>query len=90
MHDSFDGLRSMIGRKVIVDADFCAVIALVEHCKNPDQLGRGFADEERNQAECHNELCVIISDVEIRALLRDDAASEIDSNFNFPIPLRVA
>ena len=48
MQDSFDGLRSMIGRNVIVDAGLSDAIAFVEHCRNPDQLERGFSGDERN------------------------------------------
>ena len=72
MQDSFDGLRSMIGRNVIVDADLSDVIAFVEHCRNSDQLERGFSGDERNQAQCQSKLCMAILDVEIRVVLRDD------------------
>ena len=40
MHDSSEGLRSIIGRKSIEQVDPFEEAALVEHCKNPDQLGR--------------------------------------------------
>ena len=73
MQDSFDGLRSMIGKNVIVDADLSDAIAFVEHCRNPDQWERVFPGDERNQTECQSKLCMTILDVEIRVLLRDDA-----------------
>ena len=38
MHDSSEGLRSIIGRKLIEQVDPFEETALVEHCKNPDQL----------------------------------------------------
>ena len=40
MHDSSEGLRSIIGRKLIEQVDPFEEAALVEHCKNLDQLGR--------------------------------------------------
>ena len=89
IQDSFDGLISMIGRNVIVDADLFEAIALVEHCRNPDQLDRGFSDDERNQAECQSRLWITILDVEIRVLLRDDATCVIDSNFILASPFGV-
>ena len=84
MQDSFDGLRPMIGRNVIVDADLFEAIAFVEHCRNPDQLDRGFSDDERKQAECQSRLWVTILHVEIGVLPRDDATCELDFVFASP------
>ena len=64
--------------------------ALVEHCRNPNQLEQSFSEDDRNQAECHSRLYVAIPDDEIRVLLRDDAAYEIDSNLTFAGPIREA
>ena len=56
MQDSSDGLRSKIRRNPIVDVNFWDVIALVEHCRNPDQLECSFSEDDRNQADCDNML----------------------------------
>ena len=88
MQDSSVGLRSIIGRNVIVDADFWDATALVERCRNLDQLERDFSEDDRNQAKCHSRLYVAIPDDEIRVLQRDDGACEIDSNLNFASPIR--
>ena len=62
MQDSSVGLRSIIGRNVIVDADFWDATALVERCRNLDQLERDFSEDDRNQAKCHSRLYVAIPD----------------------------
>ena len=90
MQDSSDGLRSIIERNVIVNANFWDATALVEHCRNPDQLERYFSEDDRNQAECHSRLYVAIPDDEIQALLRDDATCEIDLNLTFANFIREA
>ena len=90
MQDSSDGPRSIIGRNVIVDSNFWDATALVEHCRNPNQLEQSSFEDDRNQAECHSRLYVAIPDDEIQFLLRDDAACETNSNLNFASPIKEA
>ena len=85
MHDSSVGLRSIIGRKLIEQVDPFEETALVEHCKNPDQLGRGCSKDDKNELECHKRSYVAIVEAE---LISDDVICEIGSNLNFAIPIR--
>ena len=63
MHDSLEGLRSIIGKNLMDDRDpFCGSF-VVEHCKNPDQFGRGSSVEDKNQLVCHmrSQVDIVIS-----------------------------
>ena len=86
MHDSFEGLRSMIGRNWTAHLEPFHETALVESCKNPDQFGRSCSKVEKNRLVCHRKSHVANVDVE----LHHDVMREIGSNLNFAIPIREA
>ena len=75
MHDSFEGLRSITGRNLIVEVDPFDETALVEH---PDQFVRGCLTDERNQLECQRRSYVAMAD----ANLSGDVICDIGSNLN--------
>ena len=52
MHDSLEGLRSIIGQNLMDDWDHFRGSCAVEHCKSPDQFGRGSSvDDSSNIKE---------------------------------------
>ena len=55
-----------------------------------DRLEHGFSEDDRNQAECHSTLYVVIPDDEIQVLLRHNAACETDSKLNYSSIIREA
>ena len=84
MHDSSEGLRSIIGRKLIEQVHPFEETALVEHCKNPDHLHPGCSKDDQNQLECYKRSYVAIVKAE---LMSDDVICEIGLNLNFAIPI---
>ena len=84
MPDSSEGLRSIIGRKLVEQLDTFDKAALVQHCKNPEQLRRGCSKVDRNQLECQRRSNVDIVDAD----LCENVICEIELNFNFGIPIR--
>ena len=53
MQFSSDELKSIIGRKLTEATSYTLEDCDVACIMKPDQFGRGFLDEAKNQAECH-------------------------------------